>query len=211
MPGARRGTADGRVLRGRRNKEAVVQGLLSLVADGDLNPTAKAIAERAGLSRRSVFQHFADVETIYQAATARVGTSVEPLLAPVDPTLAVPARLQALVGLRRELFAVLDPFARAARLREPFSVELRASRQRLTRRMVDQCREAFAAEAAAAGPDGRDPLVVGVAGALSWSLWDHLTMDVGVSRELAIATMAGLAGGVLGLRSVPLTGASAGG
>lgn len=97
-----------------------MDALLGLVAEGDLNPTAKAIAERAGISRRSVFQHFADIESIYEAAGRRVGSDLRPLLEPVDTTLPLAARLEALVERRRALLERVDPIARAARVREPF-------------------------------------------------------------------------------------------
>ncbi|MHB8506820.1 MAG: TetR family transcriptional regulator, partial [Acidimicrobiales bacterium] len=70
MPGAA-GSLDGRVLRGRRNRESEVEAFLSLIEEGDERPTARAIAERAGVSLRSVFQHFDELEQIYEVAGRR--------------------------------------------------------------------------------------------------------------------------------------------
>ena len=56
---------DGRVLRGARTRSGIVQALLDLLNDGVLAPTAAQIADRAGVSVRSVFQHFADMEALY--------------------------------------------------------------------------------------------------------------------------------------------------
>jgi TetR/AcrR family transcriptional regulator of autoinduction and epiphytic fitness len=197
MPGVRGGNGDGRVLRGQRNREAVVAALLGLVAAGDLNPTAKAIAERAGISRRSVFQHFADVESIYEAAGQRVGETLRPLLEPVDPTLPLAERVEALVGLRRSLLETVDPMARAARIREPFSSELQASRRRLSAKMLEQCREAFAPELAERSDADAAALGLAIAGAMSWSLWNHLRADLAVGDEEALAVMTRLVTGLL--------------
>jgi TetR/AcrR family transcriptional regulator of autoinduction and epiphytic fitness len=57
-------TTDGRVLRGERNREAIVEALLELYQEGDPQPPARAIAERAGVSLRTVFQHFNDMDTL---------------------------------------------------------------------------------------------------------------------------------------------------
>jgi TetR/AcrR family transcriptional regulator of autoinduction and epiphytic fitness len=197
MSGVRGANGDGRVLRGRRNREAVVVALLGLVAEGDLSPTAKAIAERAGISRRSVFQHFADVESIYEAAGARVGADLRPLLGPIDTTLSLPARVEALAEVRRALLETVDPIARAARVREPFSPQLQASRRALSAMMREQCRQAFAPELADRLPEDADQLVTAIAGALSWSLWNHLRADLGLGDHDALAVMTRLVAGVL--------------
>ena len=204
MPGVGAGKGDGRVLRGQRNREAVVEALLGLVAEGHLNPTAKAIAERAGISRRSVFQHFADVESIYEAAGDRVGSALRPLLDPVDTSLPLAARLQALVAERRALLAMVDPIARAARLREPFSPQLQANRRHLTAMMRQQCREAFAPELADRPSADAEQVGAALAGAMSWSLYNHLCDDLGLGVEQALAVMTRLVAGVLQRGDLPL-------
>jgi TetR/AcrR family transcriptional regulator of autoinduction and epiphytic fitness len=204
MPGALGGKGDGRVLRGQRNREAVVDALLSLVAEGDLNPTAKAIAERAGISRRSVFQHFADVESIYEAAGRRVGADLRPLLEPVDITLPLAARLDALVERRRALLERVDPIARAARVREPFSAQLQANRRHLSALMREQCRRVFAPELAGRPEAVADELGTAIAGAMSWSLWNHLRVDLQLGDQQALTVMARLAFAVLETGDLPV-------
>src|SRR5437870_4843088 len=63
-------SADGRTARGQRTRAAVVDALLALLEEGDLRPPAPRIADRAGVSLRSVFQHFADRETLFAAVAA---------------------------------------------------------------------------------------------------------------------------------------------
>jgi TetR/AcrR family transcriptional regulator, regulator of autoinduction and epiphytic fitness len=64
-------SADGRLARGERARGAIVDALLALIDRGDLRPSAARVAERAGVSLRSVFQHFSDVESLFAAAASR--------------------------------------------------------------------------------------------------------------------------------------------
>jgi AcrR family transcriptional regulator len=138
--------SDGRVLRGIRNREAVVEAFISLIEEGDPRPTARAIAARAGLSLRSVFQHFDDLEQIYEAAGRRQVRTLRPLLDPVPATLPLEARREEFLRRRVALLERLDPVARAARIREPFSAQLQANRAALVGLMREQCREVFSPE-----------------------------------------------------------------
>ncbi|HEY0938137.1 MAG TPA: hypothetical protein VGD91_30885, partial [Trebonia sp.] len=52
--------ADGRAARSHRSRRAIVEALRALHAEGDLRPTAPRVAERAGVSVRTVWQQFAD-------------------------------------------------------------------------------------------------------------------------------------------------------
>src|SRR3954449_13008343 len=59
---------DGRNLRAERTRTALAAAYLDLLSEGDLRPTAERIAERAGVSPRSVFKHFPDREALFAAA-----------------------------------------------------------------------------------------------------------------------------------------------
>ncbi|MCB0988145.1 MAG: TetR/AcrR family transcriptional regulator, partial [Acidimicrobiales bacterium] len=73
---------DGRTARAVRTREAIVDGTLALLAEGDLRPTAPRISERASVSVRSVFQHFDDLETLYAAVGNRVAEQVASMIHP---------------------------------------------------------------------------------------------------------------------------------
>jgi AcrR family transcriptional regulator len=202
MPGAR-GNGDGRVLRGRRNHEAVVQALLDLIGEGVLHPTAKAIAERAGLSRRCVFQHFSDMDSIYEAASEIVGQRLRPHLADVPPGAPLAERIDQLLSMRRQLLLLLDPLARASILQEHGSAQMQSNRQDLNVLMLAQCRRAFAPELAAMRPADAIVAEVAVATALSWAVWDHLRTELGYGPERIMVVMAALATGLLTERTSP--------
>jgi len=55
---------DGRVRRGTHNREAIIDALLACYGDGLLRPSVPEVAARAGVSPRSVHNHFADVEAL---------------------------------------------------------------------------------------------------------------------------------------------------
>lgn len=61
-------STDGRHRRARANREAIVEALVSLYADGHVDPSAAAIAERAGVSERSLFRHFDDIDDLCHTA-----------------------------------------------------------------------------------------------------------------------------------------------
>src|SRR5450759_1329499 len=65
---ARQPTLAGRTARSARRRDAVVRALLALISEGDLRPTAGRIAERAGISLRSVYVHFDDLDDLFLAA-----------------------------------------------------------------------------------------------------------------------------------------------
>jgi TetR/AcrR family transcriptional regulator of autoinduction and epiphytic fitness len=115
---------DGRSARATRTRDAVVAALLALLEQGDLRPTARRVAERAGVSLRSVYVHFDDLEDLFCAAArlqfARIADLVEPL--PSDGPL--DARLDAFVQQRARVFETGDAVRRAAALQAPFSPTL---------------------------------------------------------------------------------------
>ena len=65
-------TTDGRTARRDRNRELVLDAALELFREGHLEPTALQVAERSGLSPRSVFRYFEDTEALLRAAIARL-------------------------------------------------------------------------------------------------------------------------------------------
>lgn len=63
---------DGRRQRGEQNRQAIIDAALALIAEGCLAPTAQLISERAGITIRSLFRHFPDMESLFAAANTEV-------------------------------------------------------------------------------------------------------------------------------------------
>jgi AcrR family transcriptional regulator len=94
---------DGRRERGNRNKSAVVSALLDLYADGEINPSAARVAEVAGVSERSVFRYFDDMEDLASAAVELQWERVRPLYLDLDNTGDFEQRVQSIVQHRIRL------------------------------------------------------------------------------------------------------------
>ena len=58
---------DGRSLRRERNRQDIVNALLDLIENGETEISAALIASKAGLSERSVFRYFDDVNDLYRS------------------------------------------------------------------------------------------------------------------------------------------------
>ena len=56
--------ADGRLQRSQRSREKILRAYWKLMLGGDMEPSAAAIAEHAGVGLRSVFRHFEDLDTL---------------------------------------------------------------------------------------------------------------------------------------------------
>ena len=55
-----------------RTREAIVGSALALALAGEVAPIVRDIAKMAGVSARTVFQHFADTAELYVAVLGRV-------------------------------------------------------------------------------------------------------------------------------------------
>ena len=143
---------DGRLLRRQRNRDAVVESLLDLYAEGNLRPSTEEIAARSGLSPRSLFRYFDDVEDLTRTAMNRQLERALPLL-PIDaePGAELTLKVGALVDQRFRLFDLFGPAATISRLRSPFQPVL-ANQLTLHRKYLrSQVRKLFAPELAAMG------------------------------------------------------------
>ena len=68
MTGPIKDQSDGRRRRSARTRKALIEAYLDLLREYQQPPTAPEIAERAGVSTRSVFERFSDILTLSLAA-----------------------------------------------------------------------------------------------------------------------------------------------
>ena len=118
-------SVDGRRLRRQRNRDAVVAALLSLYREGNLDPSAEDVAARSGLSARSVFRYFDDVDDLARAALDQALLDVAHLVpvaaAPADPTA---TKISALLDERERLWESQANVVVVSRVRAPFNPAL---------------------------------------------------------------------------------------
>lgn len=62
---------DGRRARSERSREAMADALLDLLKSGDLQPSSALIAERAGVTQRTLFNQFGDMDSLVSAVAQR--------------------------------------------------------------------------------------------------------------------------------------------
>lgn len=145
---------DGRRARREQNRAAALDALAELYREGVYSPSAAQIAERAGLSSRSLFRYFDDVDDLNRATIDQQLARARPLLQvdaePGDPT---EVKVERLVESRLRLYDAIAPAARAARTcawRHPvIAGQIAASRAYLGR----QLERLFAPELDALGRD----------------------------------------------------------
>jgi AcrR family transcriptional regulator len=170
---------DGRAARAARTRDAIVGATVALVEEGDLRPTAPRIAERAGVSVRSVFQHFDDLSSLYTAVVQRVVERVAALLVPIDPDQPLEARLAAFARHRGNLLEAVTPFRRAAAVHGPFAPEIRQAAGKGTLFMRLEVETVFGPEIGQAPAADRRELTGALAAAASWAVWDSLRSEAG--------------------------------
>ncbi|HYZ97460.1 MAG TPA: TetR/AcrR family transcriptional regulator [Acidimicrobiales bacterium] len=121
---ARPADGDGRTNRSARTRLAVVDALLSLNEKGNLRPTAREIADEAGVSLRSIYVHFDDVESLLVAAAIRHTEHLQSLALSLLHDGPLEARIDRLLAHRRRIYEAGPGIRRAALLQEPFSPAL---------------------------------------------------------------------------------------
>lgn len=179
---------DGRRLRREQNREAVLDALVELFAEGVYQPGASGIAERAGLSERSLFRYFEDIDDLIGAAIERQLAAARPLLdVDVDPSTPTAEKVERVVEARLGLFEAIAPAARAARVAAPsrpvVAEQVHAARSFHRR----QLRRLFAAELAAG--DRAAATFPAVDALCSFETYDLLRGDQRLSRTKAAATL----------------------
>jgi AcrR family transcriptional regulator len=176
---------DGRHLRRQQNRDAVVDALLAFQREGRYDASAAEIATRAGLSPRSLFRYFDDVDDLSGAAIAheqeRARKIVELDVGPGDP---LDERIAALVESRLALWEAVGTAARASRMRAPVSAVVQGELSKGRRFLRQQLAELFATELAAR------PVLAVLDVLCSFESWDLLRHDQRLSRSKAAAALA---------------------
>ena len=188
---------DGRSARGIRTRDAVAEAFLALMDGGNLRPTAREVSERAGVSLRSVFQHFEDLESLFAAAADKQIERLTPLAIRVPPDAPLAERLRLFVENRTRLLEAISPVRRAALLQEPFSTEL-AGRLRWSRESNRaEVARVFSPELAAFPAKGRRDVLAALHAASEWYTWETLRVHDGLSESDARRVMSRMVAALL--------------
>ncbi len=154
---------DGRTLRRTRNRSAVIVALLDIVREGNLHPGAAEIADRAGVSHRSIFRYFDDLDDLARTAIDHAFVEAGPLAEIPDiGTGPLESRLDAFVGARVALFQLVDGTMQLARMRAPTIPSIDEGIAEIAELFRVQIAQHFGPELAAVSADERPLLVDGI-------------------------------------------------
>ncbi|MFP8871295.1 MAG: TetR/AcrR family transcriptional regulator [Myxococcota bacterium] len=168
------GATDGRHARSDRTRSAVGEGMLDCLQEGILRPSAKQVAERAGVSTRAVFRHFDNMESLFEQVCELQIERVDRQLPLVVEEGTLDQRIQSLVANSVARNQITSPVRRAAILTEPFSKQLRDRYAWFRSVLRRQVRASFASELDALNETARRDKVAAVAALLSFGYWEEL-------------------------------------
>lgn len=183
--------SDGRRQRRDRNRDAVVRALLSLYNEGNLDPSTEEIATRSGVSARSLFRYFDDVNDLCQAAIEQLRLDNAHLF-PVQasPDMPFDERLAAVAQQRCELFEAVESAAIVSRLRAPFQLVVAEGLTSGRAYLRKQLQTLFAPELAAMTPSLAAARLAAADVATSFESWRLLRDDQHLTRPKATAVFA---------------------
>jgi TetR/AcrR family transcriptional regulator, regulator of autoinduction and epiphytic fitness len=179
-------TSDGRHVRRLKNRDAVVEALLALYREGNLQPSTDEIAERAGLSPRSLFRYFDDVDDLVRAAINRQHEHLDRRAQlRLDPALPLHERIDLLVEHRLQLFDAMSFVGMVARLRAPFQPIVAHELAEARAYLRNQLRTAFAPELQAMDAGERAATLAAIDVLCSYESYHLMRDDQGLSRPKA--------------------------
>jgi AcrR family transcriptional regulator len=178
---------DGRRARGERSKAAIVAAVLELIGEIDGMPSTALVAERAGVTQRTLFRHFGSVDDLLAEAVGTQSQMVMPYLQPLDSSGTLADRIDRLVARRVELFRRIAPVRRKAlalRADLPLIANGLAMADAAQREQVELL---FAPELEAlpGGEERRRTVVSALEVATSWEAFDRLVTEQGLDDAAA--------------------------
>ncbi len=135
-------SSDGRTARRSRNRDLVLDAVLELFGEGRFRPTPDEVAERSGVSLRSVYRYVQSRDDLLQSAMERqLEKTAQMWSFDYSPNDRLDQRIDALVEHRlrlHEAIATTNRASRAFALRDSIVAERLAKGRRALRRHVER-------------------------------------------------------------------------
>ena len=141
------------------------------------------------MSERSLFQHFADREALYQAVAVQQYERIAPSLEPIDVSLPLPERIDAFVAQRSRLLEEVTPVRRAALLLEPSSEVVAGWLQATRRQKARAVERVFRPELEQIEQPERGLVLGALVAASAWTSWESLRAHQRLSAERSRGAM----------------------
>jgi TetR/AcrR family transcriptional regulator of autoinduction and epiphytic fitness len=171
---------DGRVARGQRTRRSVAEALMDLLRAGDPDPTAKAVAQRAGVSLRLVFHHFADMDDLYQFVGTLHLRRQWADMPQLSPKLSLSTRIERTVAHRAALFEETSYVRRALMCRAPTCPGVGQALAASDNLFLEDLKATFAPELAGLSAASRAEYLGAMDTGTSWEAWERLRATSGV-------------------------------
>jgi AcrR family transcriptional regulator len=123
---------DGRRERSAASRRRILAAMVDLIESGQPAPTAEAVAARAGVSLRTVFRHFEEMENLHLEIAALVFERVRHILERPFQTREWPQSLVESIARRAEFFEIMAPFKTAIDVHRHRSRAISAQHRRIT-------------------------------------------------------------------------------
>ena len=177
------GVVDGRTIRREKSRQCIIDALIQIVTEGNVEPTAEKVADVAGITMRTVFRHFDDMESLYREIINDLTAQTELLRVAYDPEKDWGEQFNQLIFRRMNIFEKFMPriiWAQSNRHKSPainedsehWSDELRHSLKLILPKSLVSDADTFAA----------------IEAILGWELWVRLRRDqqLSVKRSRAV-------------------------
>lgn len=174
---------DGRNARRERNRSLAVDAALELFLEGKTDFDVDAVAERSGLSVRSLFRYFDTLEDVRTAAAQRAYERAAPILTLNDPGEGpLGERTRRFVDARIRACQALLPAVRLLRARASTVPDAEQAMRRFASALDAQVRTHFAPELAERLPAETDTTVSLICALVSVPGWEYQTMIQGLTE-----------------------------
>lgn len=124
---------DGRRQRSDASRRKIAQAMIDLLREGEADPSADQVAERAGVGRRTVFRLFSDMEGVFREMHAIMTARLTPEFSRALTAPTWRGRLDELIERRAKTFEQMLPIKTAADARRYTSNFLKTEHKNITR------------------------------------------------------------------------------
>ncbi len=187
---------DGRRQRTQVTRANIVKAAISLQNEGNMRPSMQQIAERAGVSLRTAFQHFPEKHQLTHAVLDELTriNRVDPPPVELATHSAIEPRMSKFLDIRCRQLEGLTPHRRAANSMIATSKLLQEHRVKVRQRYRNVVETWFAPELDALTDASRKKWLAAVATLVDWEMWQSLrtypSRSIAEAREMLALLLA---------------------
>lgn len=178
-------TPDGRRLRSERTKQSIMEAYIELLRERPEIPTAAQIAARAGISTRSIFERFVDLQGLSLATADHAFALGEAQAVARDVDGDRPTRLRSHVETRARTCERWLPVWRVVVANQGKLGELRDRVRFIREAIVKRMELMYRPELAALSAEERRDLLIALESLIDFESWGRMREEHGLSFDEA--------------------------